>query len=107
MSVVAVFELFEEDRALVTYVFFARHDLFRRVTSGSTKLGSPYMVFRSAIVEAMRRGEMPVKDPDLMTSLVVGAIIQTIDTKILDRITRGLGSLSDIVAESCFQMLRA
>lgn len=102
-----VFELFEEDRAMVTYVFFARHDFIRRVTSGSTRMGNPYMVFRSTIVEAMRRGEIPKKDPDLMTSLVIGAVIQTIDTKILDHIRRGIGALSDTVAEACFQMLRA
>jgi len=76
------------------------------VNSGSVRMANPYMVFRSAIVEAMRQGEIPENDPDLMTSLVIGAIIQPIDTKILDRIKPDLISLSDIVAKSCFQMLR-
>ncbi len=102
-----VFARFEEDKALVTFVFFVRHAFIRRVNSGSVRMANPYMVFRSVIVEAMRRGEIPENDPDLMTSLVIGAIIQPIDTKILDRIKPDLISLSDIVAKSCFQMLRA
>jgi len=97
-----VFERFKEDWLLVTYVFFARHHHLRRV---DRKMGNPYLAFRSVISRAMKRGEIPTGDPDLATSLVTGAIIQVIDTRILGRIPGDLTRKADVVAESCLRLL--
>jgi AcrR family transcriptional regulator len=97
-----VFHRFDEDWVLVSYVFFARHQYLKRVTPA---LGNPYTVFRSVIAEAIRHGEIPRQDVDLAASLVAGAVIQVIDTRILGRLTGKLGGLADKVAAALVRLL--
>jgi len=98
------FQLFDEDWLLVTYVFLARHSFLRKVTP---EMGNPYMVLRTVIADAMRSGEIPRNDPEVATSLVLGAIIQVIDTRILGRIAGNLSKLSDQVTNASLQLLTA
>lgn len=97
-----VFERFDQDWLLVSYVFLARHLHLKRVTR---KLGNPYIAFRAVIAAAIRRGDIPRQDPDLATSLVVGAIIQVIDTKILGVINGDLAASADATAAACARLL--
>lgn len=99
-----VFERFDQDWLLVSYVFLARHLHLRRVTR---KLGNPYIAFRTVIASAIRRGEIPRQDSDLAASMVVGAIIQVIDTKILGVIKGDLSASADATAEACARLLEA
>jgi AcrR family transcriptional regulator len=98
------FRLFEEDWVLMTYVFLARHSFLKKVTP---EMGNPYMVLRTIIAEAMRRGEIKRSDPELATSMVLGAVIQVIDTRILGRIRSNLMRLADDVADACIRQLKA
>jgi AcrR family transcriptional regulator len=98
-----VFERYEEDWLLVTYVFFARHHHLRRVTR---KMGNPYLAFRTVISRAVKRGEIPPQDLDVATSMVLGAVIQLIDTRILGRIPGHLPRLAEPAAASCLRLLR-
>ena len=97
------FELFDKDWLLVTYVFLARHNFLKRVTP---EMGNPYMVLRTVIADAMRSGEIPRQDPEVATSLVLGAIIQIIDTRILGRIAGNLSKFSNHVANASLQLLK-
>lgn len=98
-----VFRRFDEDWVLVRYVFFARHLHLNRV---NRRLGNPYMVFRTVIAEAVRNGEIPRQDAELSTSMVTGAVIQTIDTKIFsDRLDGPLLQRADAVAGGCLRLL--
>jgi AcrR family transcriptional regulator len=99
-----VFRRFDEDWVLVRYVFFARHQHLRRV---NRRLGNPYMVFRTVIGEGVRNREIPRQDIELSTSMVTGAIIQTIDLKIIsDRLDGPLADYSDAVATGCLRLLQ-
>jgi AcrR family transcriptional regulator len=99
-----VFRRFDEDWVLVRYVFFARHQHLRRV---NRRLGNPYMVFRTVIGEGVRNREIPRQDIELSTSMVTGAIIQTIDLKIIsDRLEVPLAEYSDAVAAGCLRLLQ-
>lgn len=97
-----VFHSFEEDWELVTYVYLSRHEHLRRITRD---LPNPHLVFRLVIVEAMSRHEIPRQDPDLAAAMVMGTIVQAIDTKILGRIKRDLSSCIDDVAVACGRLL--
>ena len=99
-----VFGLFDEDWIRVRYVFFARHENLMKMAAN---VPNPYLVFRTVIVEAMKRGEIPHKDPDLANSMVMGAIVQVIDTKILGRIKTNLSAQTETVAKACAAMLRS
>jgi AcrR family transcriptional regulator len=98
-----VFQRFDEDWVLVRYVFFARHLHLNRV---NRRLGNPYMVFRTVIAEGVRNGEIPRQDVEISTSMVTGAVIQTIDTKIFsDRLDGPLMLRAEAVAGGCLRML--
>jgi AcrR family transcriptional regulator len=98
-----VFQRFDQDWVLVRYVFFARHLHLNRV---NRRLGNPYMVFRTVIAEGVRNGEIPRQDVELSTSMVTGAVIQTIDTKIFsDRLDGPLLLRAEAVAGGCLRML--
>ncbi len=97
-----IYNLFDEDWVLASFVFFARHEQLRRVTA---ELGNPYLVFHNVIADAMMREEIPHSDPDVAASMVCGAILQVGDMKVLRRIKRNLADISDIVADGCLAML--
>jgi AcrR family transcriptional regulator len=97
-----VFRRFDEDWLLVTYIFSSRHQHLKRVPSTR---GNPYTIFRLVIGEAMRRGEIPQGDLDLKTALIVGAIIQTIDSRILARLKGSLSDSAAVAADLCVRVL--
>ena len=97
-----VFRRFDEDWLLVTYIFSSRHQHLQRVP---VSRGNPYMMFRMVIAEAMRRGEIPRGDLELKTALIVGAIIQAIDSRILTRLKGPLASSAASAADLCVRML--
>jgi AcrR family transcriptional regulator len=70
------------------------------------KLPNPYLIFRTVIVDAIQRGEIPRQNPDLANAMVSGAVIQVIDTKIYGRIKQRLSGLAEPVAKACAAMLR-
>lgn len=83
---------------------FAQHAHLNRV---NRRLGNPYLVFRTVIAEAVRNGEFPRQDVELPTSMVTGAVIQTIDTKILsDRLDGPLMQRAGAVAGECLHLLQ-
>jgi hypothetical protein len=94
--------LVEKDWLLVTYIFSSRHQHLKRVPSTR---GNPYTIFRLVIGEAMRRGEIPQGDLDLKTALIVGAIIQTIDSRILARLKGSLSDSAAVAADLCVRVL--
>jgi AcrR family transcriptional regulator len=99
-----VFRRYDEDWILVTYIFSSRHTHLKRVPSSR---GNPYMMFRLVIAEAMRSGEIPQGDLDLKTALIIGGIIQTIDSRILARLKGPLANSAAAAAELCVRMLGA
>ena len=99
-----VFERFDQDRLAVSYVFLVRHVHLDKVTP---EMGNPYRVFRTVIAEAIRNGEAPRQDIDIACSLVVGAIIQVTDTRILGAIRGSLARHTAAVADACLRLLKA
>ena len=97
-----VFGEFDADPERVSFVFHERHQHLQRV---GRRLANPYLSFRTVIAEAMRRGEIPRRSPELAAALVTGAVIQIIDTRMLDRLKGGLSGLGDEVATRCMALL--
>jgi AcrR family transcriptional regulator len=99
-----VFRRFDEDSLLVTYVFRFRHQHLGQVPASR---GNPYTVFRLVIADAARRGEIPSGDLEVKTSLIVGAIVQAVDSAILNRIKGPLSDSAAVTADCCVRMLGA
>ena len=58
------------------------------------------------IADAMARKEIPNTDPDLAASLVIGAVIQAIDSCILGRLKGKMIERADETAAMCFRLLK-
>jgi len=101
-----VFRRFDEDRLFVAYVFSSRHQHLKRVLSPAGRgRANPHAVFKHVIAEAMRRGEIPDGNLDLKTTLVLGAIIQAIDSSIVGRLKGSLVDSAAPAADLCVRML--
>jgi AcrR family transcriptional regulator len=98
-----VFRRFDADPLLVTYIFGARHQHLRRITA---RRDNPYTAFRFVMAQAMGKGEIARGELDLKTALVVGALIQAIDSRMLGRIKGRLGDTVATSAELCVRMLK-
>ena len=99
-----VFRRFDEDWLLVTYVFRSRHQHLTRLPATR---GNPYTIFRLVIADAIRRGEIPPGNLELKTSLIVGAIVQAVDSRILSRLKGPLADSAEVTADCCTRMLSA
>lgn len=97
-----VFRRYDEDWLLVTYIFSSRHQHLQRVP---VSRGNPYTMFRLVIAEAMRKGEIPRGDVDLKTALIVGGVIQAIDSRILVRLKGPLADSAEAAAKFCVRAL--
>ncbi len=106
-----IYGRFDADPVGIAYVFLARHKYLRDLPAG---FPHPYEPFRRAILAAMERGEIPPGDDHVATSMVVGAIIQLIDTKVSEEgrkevgpVAGKLSKFADEVAASCARLLGA
>lgn len=97
-----LFEEFDDDPDRVGFVFVTRHDYVRRLSGQH-----PHGVFRRFFAAAMDAGEARRMDADVATALVMGAVIQTIDAKMLKRIKGDLSARADDVADACYRILAA
>lgn len=106
-----IYGRFDADRVVVAYLFLARQQYLRALPEG---FPHPYEPFRKAIASAMERGEIPPGNDHVATSMVVGAIIQLIDTKVSEERRKAVGPIegilidyADEVAASCARLLGA
>ena len=95
--------VFDKDSVMFTYLFLARHRQMQRLTP---RMPNPYLEIRSVINEGMRRGEIRRRDPDVTASMVMGVILQVIDSRILgQRIKQSIASLADTIAAACMRVV--
>ena len=99
-----VFELFDRDWETVSYVFLARHMHLKQITR---HLGNPYVAFRTVIAQEMRQHKISNRDVDVAASMVTGAIIQVIDTRILGYLKGRLTDHTDQVTDACIAILES
>ncbi len=106
-----IYRRFDLYRDVVAYLFLARQQYLRGLPEG---FPHPYEPFRRAISAAMEQGEIPPGNDHVATSMVVGAIIQLIDTKVSEERRKAVGPIggnlidyADDVAASCARLLGA
>ncbi len=97
------FQLFDNDWETVPYGFLARHLHLNQLNRVQ---GNPYIAVRAVIAREMRRGRIQHRDVDVAASLVVGAIIQVIDIRILGYIKGPLTNRTNQVTEACIGLLQ-
>lgn len=95
--------VFDRDAVMFNYLFLARHQYMLRMTP---RMPNPYLVIRSVIREGMSRGEIPKKELDLVTSMVLGVVLQPIDTRLIGRrISQKVSSLAEVMTSAAHGIL--
>jgi AcrR family transcriptional regulator len=99
-----MFDFYESDPNLVGYAFLSRHRFILKV---NVRQPNPHLVIRLIITAVMTRGEARKMDIEIATQIVMGAIIQAVDARLLGLIKGSLASRSREVADSLHRMLKA
>jgi len=98
-----IYASFDADLDLWSYVFFARHTYIQRI---EPSMNNPYIVLRTVIADAIKRGDLPEQDVEVATSIVSGAILQVADGHVLGRVSGPLAGHAEQVASACVNALR-
>lgn len=89
---------FDRDPDLFSYLLLAQHDAGRQAPSD---IKSPVAVVRRTISAAADRGEIPGGDPEFLTSVVLGIVLQVAISKIYGHLDGDLSSRSDAITTAC------
>jgi len=93
---------FDQDRTLFTYLLLSQHGHLQRVTED---MAHPVIVLRDVIADGIRRREIPERDPEVLTAMVMGLVLQTALHKIYGRIKEPLADMADSLAASAWSVL--
>ncbi len=86
--------LFDEDRALFAFILVDRHRHLDEVPE--TPEANPVSALRAVLETAMRKKEIPERDPDLLAGLILGLVVQPAEFVLYGRLA---GKLSDRATE--------
>lgn len=93
---------FDRDWVLFSYLLLSQH---RHLRQRSPDRPSPASVLKAAIVEAMTRGEIPERDPNLLTAMVMGMVLQPAVARVYDRLEGKLADHEEALAAACWRVL--
>jgi AcrR family transcriptional regulator len=93
---------FDRDWVLFSYLLLSQH---RHLRQRRPDLPSPAGVLKTTIVEAMARGEIPERDPDLLTSMIMGMVLQPAVARVYDRLEGKLADHEAALAAACWRVL--
>lgn len=96
---------YDRDPTVMNYLFLTRHEYLHKMHPRGQ---NPYLVFRHVIREGMNKGDIPRQDADVATSMVLGIVLQIVDTRLLGSlIKQRISGLADQLAAACLRVLSA
>ena len=96
---------YDRDPTVMNYLFLTRHEYLHKMHPRGQ---NPYLVFRHVIREGMNKGDIPKQDADVATSMVLGIVLQIVDTRLLGSlIKQRISGLADQLAAACLRVLSA
>jgi AcrR family transcriptional regulator len=95
---------FDEDWVLFAFLLIVQHRQLAKLPDGAA---TPVDVVRRVVAEGMRRGEVAPGDPDLVTAMIVGTVLQAATFKIYGRLSGAMSSYADDLAAACRRILGA
>ena len=93
---------FDRDTVLYSYLLLSQH---RYLKERDKEQPSPPNVLRRAIEAAMDRGEIPRRDSELLTAMVLGLVLQTATFKVYGRLSGDLAPRAPALADACWRVL--
>ena len=93
----------DEDWPLFSYHLLAQHAMLRHVPPGAH---SPVKVVRKIITEAIAKGEIPDRDVEVLTSAVLGLILQPAISKVYGEVHGPLEAHADWLSTAAVNVLK-
>jgi AcrR family transcriptional regulator len=93
---------FDRDAVLFSYLLLAQHEQFKKLSSD---MPSPVRVLRSVIETGIERGEIPARDANVATGMVMGVVLQVAVFKVYGGIDQSLTDLAPTLFEASWRVL--
>ena len=93
---------FDADRTLFSFLLLAQHGQLAKLAS---ETATPITVVGNVIARALEGGEIAPGDPDVLTAMVVGIVLQTATFKIYGRVSPPLSALAPELSAACWSVL--
>jgi AcrR family transcriptional regulator len=91
--------LHDEDILRFRLLLLSQHGCLANLSPGDPH--NPVDTLQRMIEAAMDRGEIPLRDPALITAMVFGAVVQTATFVLYGRIRASMSELADILVPAC------
>ncbi|MBI5165819.1 MAG: TetR/AcrR family transcriptional regulator [Magnetospirillum sp.] len=95
--------LHDHDPILFAFLLLVQHGQLDRIGPDRP---SPVAAVRAVVAEAMAAGEIPSRDIDVVTAMVMGIVLQTATFKAYGRIAAPMGELVPYLAAACRAVVR-
>ena len=95
--------LFYEDPDLFSFVLLTQH---RGLNKTDVNLCNPFEVIRSVISDGMNRGEIPKRDVEIVSAMVIGIVLNPATSKLYGRIKSSFLGMADELSEACLRVLQ-
>ena len=93
---------FDDDWVLFSYLLLSQHRYLRQ---RDESLASPIKVLRRALSEAMARGEIPRAEPEFLSAMLMGLVLQTAVSKIYGRLEGAMLDYADPLSSACWRVV--
>ena len=93
---------YDHDPILFRFLLLTQHGYLENIDATSP---SPIDEIRQIIIEGIAQGKIPRRDPNLLTAMVMGIVLQTATFSVYGRITGALSDISKDLAQSCWQAI--
>lgn len=93
---------YDHDPILFRFLLLTQHGYLENIDAA---LPSPIDEIRQIIIEGMTQGKIPHRDPNLLTAMVMGIVLQTATFSVYGRITGALSDVSGSLAQACWQAM--
>ena len=97
-------ELFDSDPDLYRFLFFVQHGQVEKLPSEAT---TAVTVIGAVLSEAMKRGEIPQRDPALVSAWVLGVVTQPAVFHIYGRLSGPLSARTAEITDACWRLISA
>src|SRR5690606_1214294 len=94
--------LYEQDSDMFRFLLLVQHGQLERVTA---EMQTPVTVLKTAIEAAMASGEVPRRDPQVATAMVLGIVLQVAVFRVYGRVDQPLGTYAEQLTESAWRAL--
>jgi AcrR family transcriptional regulator len=94
--------LFDSDPILFSFLLLAQHGQLAKLTA---EMASPIAAVGGVIARAIEQREIAAGDPDVLTAMVVGIVLQTATFKVYGRIAPSMTELALMLSAACWSIL--